>query len=141
MGEPIPPPPFVPPTNAGFPCAVCWGTGKPFGDGETPDEIVIVVSGISKGPNWVPGDGEPIEGTFTIPQFTACDYRDPFFPLGGFRIAFLVENTSVLWRFDEITAYFAGVTANPCETIVSSVLVDHFQGGTARIYIPEIIGS
>lgn len=44
MGTPVPPPLIIEPVPAGNPCAIAWGPGKPFGDGPTPESIVVNLS-------------------------------------------------------------------------------------------------
>ena len=46
MGTPLPP------NLPGDPCTVCWGPGKPFGDGPTPKVIELRLTSILPGELW-----------------------------------------------------------------------------------------
>ena len=46
MGTRVPVPVEPPPVAAGSACPVCWGSGKQFGDGDTPDQIIASISGV-----------------------------------------------------------------------------------------------
>lgn len=41
MGTVIPAPPFIPELAQGGQCPICWGVGKPFGPGNTQNQIII----------------------------------------------------------------------------------------------------
>lgn len=133
--EPIPPDP-VP---AGELCSVCWGPGGIFGDGPTPSQITVEIDGVSRGPNWIPADGEPPNGSFDLPQL--LDAGPCVFDVVGavnlsaiFDVASTVVNGSVTGGF----AFFDSNPAAPCVKVLTSNLGDHFAGGTATIILPEV---
>jgi hypothetical protein len=85
MGTPVPPLPV------GRRCDICWGPGLRFGDVPTPGVLVMTVSGIGKTAFWEVSDGEPVDGTFEVPQ----DLLVPCFWLlriGLFRIHLLFQD-------------------------------------------------
>lgn len=139
MGIPIDPPIIVPPAGSGDNCLNCWGTGKIFGDGDTPDEIWLEFSGIQKGPNWVPADGEAIDGLFQLLQvpFSPCAYL-------ASEIDWLIDCTfenndttvGVLAATGPIV--FQAFSNEKCEVFVSNKTDDHFTSGSCLIIIPEV---
>lgn len=139
MGTPIlppPPPPIVPP---GDDCAICWGPGKPFGELPTPNEIIVTVTGVEKGPGWIPIDGDPPEGIFVLPQVGGglpCRFSKPVVPS---LFVFLLPDAVLVFGL-VITAefWFNGITSGACITVIENQLNDHFANGTAVITIPEV---
>lgn len=65
---------IIEPPAAGVGCAICWGSGKPFGAGPTPSVLTVAVEGIEKGTGWVSGDGEPPNGTYRLDQLQPCGW-------------------------------------------------------------------
>lgn len=140
--DPPPPPiipPDLPPVPAGDACTVCWGDGKPFGVGETPESVTVVIQNIEKGPGWMAGDGEPPNGTFLLTQNVgvACrfDFEDGSFvmqylSLVGFG-AFVVIN-----KPNTITSFLD--TGIACQTFFVNTITGKFINGTATIFIPPI---
>ncbi len=139
MGIRIPPPIIVPPSNAGDACSNCWGNGKVFGDGGTPDEIWLNFSGINKGPNWIEADGEPIEGLFQLLQTVPlpCAYL-------ASEIDWIIDCT---FEADDTTVGVLAATGpivfqafdnEACEVFVMNETDDHFTGGSCLIIIPEV---
>lgn len=140
MGFRIPPPPTPNPVPAGNACTNCWGSGKPFGDGSTPDQIVVSVSGIVHGPNWIPANGEAPEGEFVADQLpgTPCQYL--YNPGAGFdiEIKFLVATTTASIFIPFGIIYFSGVVG-VCETFLENTENDRFTGGSVKITIPKVL--
>ncbi len=139
MGTPIPPPIIVPPADPGGACGNCWGVGKIFGDGDTPDEIWLNFSGINKGPNWVIADGDPIEGLFQLLQvmIAPCSYL-------ATEIDWLIDCT---FESDDTTVGVLAATGpivfqafgnEACEVFVENKTDDHFTGGSCLLIIPEV---
>lgn len=139
MGTLIPPPTIPDPVPPGDPCDFCWGPGKPFGL-VTPEELIITVTGIEKGPNWMPIDGDPPNGVFILSQpFPAvpCFFISPFVdPRIG--IFFDVASTGVDGEVSSGEMFFEALPAVPCLTVIENELDDHFTGGTATITIPPV---
>jgi len=140
MGTPIPPPVAIDPVAAGSPCPICWGTGKPFGAAGTPEEIVVNFSGINKGPNWVAGDGEPLNGEYTLPQISGypCGFRLLNFVV-GVEVVFLPTHTSIFMDRLSYPNHFDGDSRGPCDLLVYNDEDDHFTGGSALITIPGVV--
>lgn len=65
----------VDPPGAGSACSVCYGTGKTFGNVATPDYVSMAVSGIITGTAWLPGDGDPANGSFKLLQISPCSWQ------------------------------------------------------------------
>lgn len=140
MGTPVPLPIDVPPVPPGDPCTTCWGTGKPFGDIDTPSEIPAIVSGINKGPNWSGSAGVPPNGERLFiqdPNFP-CRYSADF-DVWFVRMVFgsVFEGCS-LTRLGFITAFFSRVP-DACRELYTNEENDKFVGGTVQIFLPETI--
>lgn len=139
MGTPVPPPPVLPiPSPIGNPCTTCWGTGKPFGDGDTPVLMTAKVSGINKGPFWDPSAGEPPNGAITLTQTASpCFYR-----LITAEHTYLLTWTSVLSRFTiELPSsqlVFAGTVLSICENFFLNVIGFQFIGGSVQVRIRRV---
>lgn len=127
------------PVPAGDPCTVCWGNGKPFGVGETPESVTVVIADVEKGPGWMAGDGEPPNGTFELAQnpvspcryqFSDDDYFIEWLTLGRGSLVGVTNKPSTVQSF-------LGRRA-PCQTFYENEIVDKFIGGTATIFIPPI---
>lgn len=127
------------PVPAGDPCTICWGNGKPFGPGETPNKVTIVIEGVEKGPGWTSGMGEPPNGTFILTQHVVSS------------CLFLFENDDFILRWStgarqplfQITQKPSSeisflTPAIPCRTFYENTITDSFVGGTATIFIPPI---
>lgn len=136
---PGPIPPDLDPVPAGDACTVCWGNGKPFGVGETPETVIVVIQNVEKEPGWLAGDGEPPNGTFELTQdggapcrfvFENDDFLIVLFYL-AFAGAFAVQNKPIIiFSFFEVSAV--------CSTFYRNTITDKFTGGTATIFIPPI---
>ena len=140
MGTIIPPPYEPPPVAAGSACPRCWGSGKPFGDDGPPVTLPIMFSGVNKGPNWIAGDGEPIEGVFDLPQdpFDGCNFGG-IFPQFSMIVNFTTTETIVLAYSNLGPIAFDGTESDICQEHVRNDNDDKFTGGTCRVYIPEIL--
>jgi len=68
MGTPIPPERKPDPVPAGDDCGICWGIGKPLGDGPPPSQVIATFEGVEKGQYWIPGNGEPLDGDYVLTQ-------------------------------------------------------------------------
>jgi len=138
MGTRIPPPIIVPAVAAGDACVICWGIGKPFGDGFTPIQIQASYSGINKGPNWIAPNGKPFDGVYMLDQNGTfpCLYEltdGNFFMSIEFRaddvLAFVFDNLHV--------DHFRGTSENKCEIEIFNEENDRFTGGSVFLEIPE----
>lgn len=138
MGTRVPPKIVVPPVAAGDACLICWGVGKPFGDGFTPIQIQATFSGINKGPNWTAPNGDPFDGVFMLDQNGTfpCLYEltdGIFFMSVEFRaddvLAFVFDNLLV--------RHFRGTSATECSLAVVSDEDNFFTGGSVVFDIPE----
>jgi len=138
MGTPIPDPPIVPPVVPGVDCSVCWGVGKEFGVGDTPESINVTFSGINKTPVWIPASGEPLEGTFTLDQVVGlpCRFNTT---VGGFFMQVTFESVyTVVFAYDAlITPHFFAGDGGLCSLAIYSNLNAQFTGGSAVIVLPE----
>lgn len=142
FAEPPPPgpiPPDLDPVPAGDACSLCWGNSKPFGVGDTPESVVVVIQDIEKGSTWMPADGEPPDGIFILTQIggTPCGYAlfdadfSMFFNFGPVAAGFSI--------FDDTFTIFIFSGPGPiCNTFFENTLTDPFVGGTATIFIPPI---
>lgn len=139
-GTPGPEPPGPPPLDpvpAGNACTVCWGNGRPYGVGETPITVTVVIEGIEKTPTWIPPIGDPPDGVFELTQniFQACTYEfndinfdmDLIFTPGD--ATFIVRQAG-----GPVRSFFA--TGSVCATFFENEETFAFIGGTATIFIP-----
>lgn len=139
MGQPIPEAIEVDPVAAGDACMICWGTDKPFGDGDTPESITVNFSGVQKGPDWLAGDGEPIEGEFELTQDpgNACTFNG-----GAPDFLIICDFTAVNTEVTVLSALgpiaFLSQGSGPCETLVFNEEVSEFENGSCKIIIPEV---
>lgn len=129
------------PVAAGDACVNCWGQGKPFGSGGTPETIEITFEGVEKNVDWVPGAGEPIDGTFTLVQDVvfSCWYRFGGFPTTEILVEFRAGETFVGGTSDTNVTCFRGTSVQACSTVVGNEWAFRFKNGTATIRIPGII--
>lgn len=140
--EPPPPviPPDLPPVAAGNQCANCWGNGEPFGVGETPESITVVIQDVEKGPAWMPGNGEPPNGTFILEQspVVAC-----WFNFVNVDYSMTLRFFPALTRFNVTQMPIAVLSFNsvtgPCDTTHENGVIAQFIGGTATLFIPPIL--
>lgn len=139
VGIRIPPPLIVIPPGAGDPCAFCWGPGKTFGDGDTPDQITVDVSGINKGPNWVPGDGEPPNSLYVLDQAgfgLPCAYQW-FEPGLSVAIEFAAAVTTAVIMVNGAVFALAGTSNEACDIWIASNVDDHFTSGSLLMFVEE----
>lgn len=139
MGTPIPPPTDPPPVSPGSACSVCWGSGKPFGDGDTPDQIFLSLSGIDKGPLWHGGLPEPPNGEFVLTQRigSPCIFDTPI-GLIAYNVGFFPTLTAVSILTIGPTYIFNGQDLIVCDTFLLNMITDYYVNGSALITIPEI---
>ena len=139
MSEVIPYPLEINAVAAGDPCSICWGTGKPFGDGDTPESITVNFSGINKGSTWSSGNGDPISGDFIIPQVVgiACQFVGT---VGDDEISILFDSVFTLVNVIRSGSVnqFTGISNGACGTFVFNTESNPFTGGSCRIFIPEV---
>lgn len=127
------------PVPAGIPCTVCWGNGRPYGVGETPITVTVVIEGIKKTPAWIPPIGDPPDGAFELTQniFQACTYEfddinfdmDLIFTPGD--ATFIVRQAG-----GPVRSFFA--TGSVCATFFENEETFAFIGGTATIFVPPV---
>lgn len=124
---------------AGDACSVCWGAGKPFGDGDTPESIVLNFSGINKGPSWSTGDPEPLSGEIELPQNPSvpCNFSDLIGTV-GYEFTFLA-GTTALSVDDGGTDLFVALVVGACSITLFNELTTMFVGGTCQVFIPEVL--
>lgn len=124
---------------AGDPCLICWGIDKPFGPGQTPGTVTVVIEGVEKTPAWLPFFGEPPNGTFELTQKieVACTYEfdDANFDMDLvytlFIATFVVQRTGTPFR-----SFSDGGPI--CSTFFQNLNPPGFAGGTATIFIPPV---
>jgi len=131
MGTPVPI--LVP----GDKCDVCWGPAKSFGDIDTTKFIQVEISGVEKGPDWQPGDGEPVNGIFTVTQddILPCTYY-LLFSVPMIFLLFAWGQTQLEAKNEKNVEYFMTFSAGGCPTVINNDLRFHFTGGTAKLWIP-----
>lgn len=139
MGTLIPQPIIPDPVAAGNDCTICWGLDKPFGNGNTPESIVVNFSGIQKGPTWGVSDDLPINGKFTLTQIVDPKEYQLVDSGIGFAVIFLVDSTRIILRKIGFYDIFNGVTINACETLVYNYLNTRYINGSCLITIPEVL--
>lgn len=138
MGKPIPPPIVPVPVPPGTLCTTCWGSGKPFGDGDTPESVTASISGINKSIFWDPSSGEPPNGVVILEQtgVGSCSFSKI-----TASHTFLLTWSSILSRFTirlpASELVFFDTILNICKTSFENVGTFAFTGGTVEIIIPE----
>lgn len=127
------------PVPAGDPCTVCWGTGKPFGSGQTPETINVVIENVEKGPGWIPDFGEPPNGAFRLSQIGGfpCRYVDAD---GIYNLIFTLGPDNASFSVFHIPGFVPSFDASgvECQTVFLNIITDEFVNGTATIFIPPI---
>lgn len=141
MGTSIPPKDPPPDVPEGSPCVNCWGPGKPFGNGETPSTINVVLSGIEKGPDWGPGSGGAMNGEYVLDQVVGlpCGFQLDIIPFAFIFVLFLPGETQVGANNQAMHNAFTRNGASPCSTVLANEEDEDFTGGVATITIPEVI--
>ena len=133
MGTPAP---LVTP---GVHVPACWDPGKPFSSAATPKFITVDITGTVKGPSWVVGDGEPLNGRWTVEQegsFTPR-WRLRLSGTPDVRLVYGSGGSSLSALNTEGQTTFRKFGASACSIEFESDLVGRFQGGTATITIPS----
>lgn len=136
MGNRIPSPVNVPPVEEGDPSTTCWGPGKDFGDKGTPEQIIIRVSGVTKGPGWMAGDGETQNGEYLLEQRPALPniFQDlPAPVIAEIRFTPLETFCRIFSTTGQI--FFGLSVPELCQTFFENEVVDKFQGGTVRVWL------
>lgn len=136
MGTPVPFLASANPPTPGMPCNLCWGPGKPFGKGQTPAALTILIEGVVKGPGWFPFNGDEENGEHIVYQVpgTPCTYEsndDPFLV----QLILFVANTSIVARNETGTFYFASDGDAACEETIDNENTTIFINGTATILL------
>lgn len=138
MGTIIPDPFEPPPADAGDPCSVCWGPGKTFGDVDTPEKIWVSFSGVNLSEDWLPINGDALEGLFELTQSIPqpCIFVAPPGPL-VIQVWFsnLFTNVGAIHATEGIK--FSGAPPDKCQTLIDNEIIIHFVGGTCKIYLEE----
>lgn len=127
--------------NAGSSCSVCWGQGKTFGAGETPESIFVTFEGIEQGPEWIPFDGDPVDGEFEVPQVggNPCRYQLGAFPSLVAIVEFKSDGTLVVGGSDGSTDSFVRDSPVICGSVFGNEITRRFKNGTATIRIPGVL--
>ncbi len=107
---------IIEPKPIGDNCGVCWGLGLPFGSGVTPSVITAIVSKIEKGALWLPGDGEPVDGTFALTQTASCTFLF-FSPTFRVRLRWFAVVTPVSVTAGGIPQ-FNSFESGPCDLVL-----------------------
>lgn len=139
MSRLIPDPLELDAVAAGLACSICWGTGKPFGDGDTPEKIQLNFSGINKAPDWLPGMEEPFEGLFELDQdaFAPCHFE---FSSVDWQVDCTFEsgNTEIILEGKIAGFQFLSPSANACQQLVFNERALRYENGSCKILIPEV---
>lgn len=139
MGTKIPPIIEPPPADPGNPCVICWGPGKDFGSGDTPDKISISFSGINKNIDWEPWMLDPYNEKVDLDQdeFAPCHFRyvDDNFIID---CTFLEGNTDVILEGKDGGFQFISPSASKCSEFVFNERNIRYVNGSALITIPEV---
>lgn len=140
--EPPPPPvipPDLPPVPAGDACNTCWGNGKPFGVGETPESITVVIQDVKKGPDWMAADGEPPDGTFELSQLSEfpCFFQGITASLVMTLLWDIGGSAMGVVNLPSGTPSFFGFGVE-CKTVFNNSLNAEFTNGTVTVFIPTI---
>jgi hypothetical protein len=138
MGTPIIPPVDADPVPAGELCTQCWGIGEKFGNIETPSSVVATIFGMEKADNWREGQGEPLDGDYTLEQRDGdpCIF-DMDNDSGGIVWSVYGSQTYVFATNIENYSCFSG-GADECELLIMNGFDNRFTGGSCLITIPEI---
>lgn len=140
MGKRIPLPIVTPIVPAGSPVVTCWGPGKDFGESETPIQVVARVSGIVKGPLWIPADGEAQNGEFILDQHPTLSTRFRDLPLPfTVRIIFRPLQSVVQVLSTTGIVCFTYVAQLVCQDFTPNQEVDHFMRGTVRVWLLKVL--
>lgn len=127
------------PVPAGDPCPICWGLNKPFGPGQTPESVTVVIANVKKGPGWQPSDGEPPDGAFILDQTSGLPCNFFFFDASFFIIFVTDASISSLVIFTtDLTVFIFGSIGIQCQTFYENSLTDPFIGGTATVFVPPV---
>ena len=131
MGTPIEP---LPPTD---PCALCWDVvGSPFGTGPPPSSIQVSISGIQKGLLWLPGDGEPPSGVYTLSASATCSWNKTGPP--DYFLQYLSgQSRMIVLQFLPLLAFFSEPFSE-CVKVFGNELTDPalwFYGGTVTVLV------
>lgn len=140
MGTEIPPPYVPPPTSAGTYCSTCWGPVNILGPAPTPRQVVLVYSGFEKGVDWVPRDGDPPDGEYTLWQsgFTACTWSQ-LYGDNNFGLYFTFAGTTLrIIRFGGYDV-FRMVNPGQCLLFLPNTIDKHFKNGSVQIILPEVV--
>lgn len=140
MGKPIPPPLVIEPVSAGALCSLLWGPGKAFGDGPTPESVVVNFSGQNqRNPNDPPFLA-PLVGDFILLQIIGQPCRF-FLDIGTHTIELIWSSGFSLLRqiLGGFTVTFNALTTGIGTTEFVSGFTFNFIGGTGFVKIPDII--
>jgi len=139
MGTRIPPPFDPPESPAGSACALCWGTGKPLGPGDTPQYIYVQLSGINKGPDWFSALGEPMSGDFQLEQVPGepCHY-EVVVGANTIRVWFHSPFTESLVEAAGSIDMLIGTAESLCGLFILNTASGFFEGGSMLIYSGDV---
>lgn len=128
-----------PPLGPGDPCGICWGSGKPFGDVETPDRILVHISGLGKSGDWTASLGEPIDGKFFLDQNPAAACT--FSAVSGdyeITIIFFPGLVASIIMYQGATNQWVLGTFEVCATTLTGGAQFGFENGIIIIEIPAV---
>ena len=139
MGTIIPSPVNPGTSPAGSACALCWGIGKPFGDGDTPETVTVSVSGVNKAPGWIAADGEPFNGVAVLSQDLpdACIYH---LIQGNYIFDLFWDGGNTEFEVQQVVGApcFVGLDSSPCILALDNIPSTAFTGGSVKIILPEL---
>lgn len=140
MGERLPNLPTLAPVPAGNLCVFGWGPVGIFGRGPTPSQCNVHLENIQKGPLWVPADGEPFEGDFTLTQnaFAPCFFAKN---IGGVDLIFVNFGVTAALVFvfaPNFSFMFNRNSVLNANLVYSNTVSTNFIGGTCVLTLPEI---
>jgi len=123
----------------GLACPTCFGPGKKFGDIVTPKAITVVVSGITKSPTWVAGDGEAFEGSMTLTDYQSfmCNWHAEFGDYDGtWSLATTFSNLSI-YSTTHRWCWFSTID-EPCVYEFPDNDALAFENGTVELLVPGV---
>jgi len=138
MGIPVLPPIDPDPVAPGTGCTRCWGSGKPFGDIDTPSKIIISISGVEPGAAPIPAGAPRPDGEFLLNQTggDACTYT---LVTGGvvLIVQFLAGTTTFSWNHPATGTSWIASKLSECELKLNGQTSGTWINGTAYITLPE----
>lgn len=129
---------FVPIFNPGVGNTICWGLNRPLGSGIPPQFLTVWFDGIEKSSTWSAGDGEPLNGYYTLDQLIFGEVWD----FGAFGDLFMFlkydfQGTEINFVNEFGKQIFLAFTSRICITHLENEAVGPFENGFAELIIPR----